>query len=473
MTFLGSTIAQLAALPTRRLGAGSLAVALLAAASAGASIAGEMPGLRNAPTAVAYPLKPSANNRYLVDQNDQPFMMVGDAPQSLIGNLSESDAALFMANRQGHGVNTLWINLLCNSYTACNADGSTFDGISPFTTPDDLSTPNPAYFRRADAMINLAASYGMVVLLDPIETGGWLQTLRDNGISKARAYGRYLGRRYRDFPNIVWLHGNDFQSWRDPSDNNLMLAVAHGIRDADPNHIQTAELDYYVSATLQDPGMRKIAALDAVYTYRPTYAEILAEYKRREFKPIFMVEANYEFEHNGGTDGGTTQNLRRQEYWTMLSGTTGQLYASAYSWRFQSGWQQNLDTPGIMQLSYMRQLFAARRWYDLVPDRAQQIVTAGRGQFSRTDPIPDDTYVTAAATPDGSLVMAYLPSIRRVTVDMSKLSGAATAHWFDPTDNTFIAIGHGPLPNSGSRHFRPPGNNSAGDGDWVLVLEVN
>ncbi len=29
----------------------------------------------------AFPLKPSANNRFLVDRNDVPFLMIGDAPQ--------------------------------------------------------------------------------------------------------------------------------------------------------------------------------------------------------------------------------------------------------------------------------------------------------------------------------------------------------------------------------------------------------
>lgn len=424
------------------------------------------------PAPPAYPLKPSANNRYLVDQNNVPFLMVGDAPQALIGNLSVAQADAFMTNRQSYGVNTLWINLLCNSYTACNSDGTTFDGIPPFTTPGDLSTPNPAYFRRVDAMLNLAASKGIVVLLDPIETGGWLDTLRDNGLAKAHAYGRFLGRRYKNFPNIIWMHGNDFQSWRDSNNNALVIEVGKGIKAADTNHIQTAELDYLVSATLDDAPMRRIVELNAVYTYEPTYAKIIQEYKRPNFLPMFMVEANYEFEHNGGTDGGSLPNLRKQEYWTMLSGTTGQLYASAYSWRLDGDWANNLDTPGIQQFSYVRQLFEARRWYDLVPDIAHEVVTAGYGRFSRTDPIDTDTYATAAATPDGALAMAYLPSIRRIAVDMTKLSGPVTARWFDPTNNTFTAIAGSPLANSGTRHFIPPGNNSAGDGDWVLLLEV-
>ena len=32
-----------------------------------------------------------------------------------------------------------------------------------------------------------------------------------NGVDKVRAYGQYLGRRYEDFPNIIWMHGNDYQ----------------------------------------------------------------------------------------------------------------------------------------------------------------------------------------------------------------------------------------------------------------------
>src|SRR5262245_20593306 len=50
------------------------------------------------PASPAFPLKASANNRYLVDQNNVPFLMVGDSPQALIGNLSPMEAAFFMAN---------------------------------------------------------------------------------------------------------------------------------------------------------------------------------------------------------------------------------------------------------------------------------------------------------------------------------------------------------------------------------------
>jgi hypothetical protein len=457
----------------------------------------------------AYPLKRSSNNRYLIDQNNVPFLMVGDAPQTLIANLSEAEATTYMVNRQNHGINTLWINLLCNySGNWCNSDATTFDGVAPFIVAGDLSTPNPAYFQRADDMLNIAAAKGMLVLLDPIETSSWLGVLRANGTANAFAYGQWLGNRYKNFPNIIWMHGNDFLSWQNAADNALVQAVARGIRSSDASHMHTIELNYWTSGSLDDPTWAPLTELDAAYTYRPTYAQVLSEYNRSNFKPVFMVEANYEFDKaDFYVDGGSAQNLRRQEYWTMLSGATGQVYGSAKIWPFVKGWKTYLDTPGMIQLSYMKNLFAELKWYDLVPDQTHTVVTSGydalagyvakfsthiarspgpSGYPGRTariffhvkqltgfGSIITNTYAPAARTSDGSLVIAYMPTVRTITVDMSKLAGSATARWYDPTNGKYVDAGASLFANSGARQFTPPGNNSAGDGDWVLVLEVS
>ena len=122
----------------------------------------------------AYPLKPSLSGRYLVDQNNAPFMILGDSPQTAIGKLSPSDADWYFANREAHGFNTVWISLLCNKAIGCNADGTTFDNIAPFSRAGDLASPNQAYFERVDEMLQLAARHGLLVMLDPAETSDWL-----------------------------------------------------------------------------------------------------------------------------------------------------------------------------------------------------------------------------------------------------------------------------------------------------------
>src|SRR2546428_409815 len=82
-------------------------------------------------------------------------------------SIAEADAQSYFADRQAHGFNSVWINLLCDDYTAGRPDGTTFDGIAPFSNGMDFSSPNEAYFQRVDHMLALAGKYGLNVLLDP------------------------------------------------------------------------------------------------------------------------------------------------------------------------------------------------------------------------------------------------------------------------------------------------------------------
>ncbi|HZL41950.1 MAG TPA: DUF4038 domain-containing protein, partial [Verrucomicrobiae bacterium] len=368
-----------------------------------------------------YPLKQNANGRFLVDQHNTPFLMLGDAPQSLIVNLSDTDAASYFLDRQQHGFNSLWVNLLCTTYTGGRPDSSTIGGVVPFTntipgtSSYDLSTPNPDYFAHADRMIKLAATYGLQIILDPIETGGYLGVMRDNGTVKCRAYGQYVGNRYKGFPNILWMSGNDFQSWRTASDDAVAVAVAQGILDNDRNHLHSVELNYLVSSSLDDTNWASIVGLNAAYTYSPTYAEVLHAYGQSSTTPVFMVEANYEFETNPATDGGSAFNLRLQEYWTQLSGGCGQLYGNHYTWSFVPGWQAKLDTTGVTQFGYVKALFEPRAWFQLIPDTGHVVVTSGYGSFSSSGSIDSNDYAAAAGTGDGRLVMAYMPTLRTLT----------------------------------------------------------
>ncbi len=444
--------------------------------------------IATAASGTVYPLKISSlNPRLMVDQKNVPYLMVGDSPQSLIVNLSASNAAFYLSDRASNGFNTVLVDVICTTQTGGRADGSLLDGTLPFTNTlssgyYDLTAPNPAYFSYVDQMINLAATNGIQVMLDPIETAGWLNTLLANGVNNCRTYGQYLGNRYRNFPNIIWSNGNDLQNWGTPTNDAVATAVALGIRDMDANHLQTVELNYFLSSSLDDTNWAPIVGLNAAYTYSPTYAEVLHAYNQSSAIPTFMIEADYEYETNSGTDGGSTRNLRMQEYWTMLSGAAGQLYGNKYTVRFPSGWQSYLDSPGVVQLGYLENLFGSLDWEDLVPDQTHTFVTGGYGNFTNGIPgnglgaganflYTGNNYVTSAVTPDGSLGMAYLPQGGSITVALTNLQNNVLARWFDPGANTLTTIAGSPFPSTGTHTFTTPGKNSVGDPDWVLVLE--
>lgn len=435
-----------------------------------------------------YPLKiGSANPRILVDQNNVPFLMVGDSPHSVFSSLSSPDAEAYLTDRATRGINCLWVNMLCIRPVEGRPDASLLDGTRPFTAKIpgtsyyDLTTPDETYFDHVAEVIQMAAKHSIVMMSDPLETAGWLPTALANGPTRCRTYGRYLGKRFKDFPNIIWLHGNDFQKWSEPANDAVITAVAWGIKDDDRNHLHTVELNYQASCSLDDPNWKPIVGLNLAYTYYASYAEVLHGYNQSASIPVFMGEANFEYERNGDEDGGTLHVLRMQEYWTMLSGATGQLYGNKYLWRFLPGWKDYLDSPGVVQLGYMAKLFQARKWYDMVPDQKHSLVTAGYGRFISTGPpatattarFADNDYVTAALTPDGTLAMAYLPQGGTITVALSKLRSGIAARWFDPTNNQSRTVVGSPFSNRGTRQFTPPGKNGAGDLDWVLVLEAD
>ena len=252
----------------------------------------------------------------------------------------------------------------------------------------------------------------------------------------------------------------------------------HGAR-----HIHTVELDYPTSGSRDDESWTPIIGLDAAYTYYPTYAQVLKEYARPDYVPTFMVEANYEWEH----DYTGPKTLRRQEYWSLLSGAAGQLYASRYTWQFTPmrlvankfgwratpGWRNTLDSTGVKEFEYVTKLFAERRWFDLVPDQRHELLTSGIGTFANRGSVNDSDYATAASTPDGKLAIAYLPGRRRITVDLGRLGPNVRASWYDPTAGRFVSVAGSPFPDRGKRDFTPPARNAAGDDDWALVLTAS
>jgi hypothetical protein len=285
---------------------------------------------------------------------------------------------------------------------------------------------------------------------------GWCGEVMANSAANVRAYGRYLGSRYKDFPNIIWVIGGDADPT--PVAPKLREFIA-GLKEFDTVHLMTAHnargqaaVDPWPTETWLD--------LNNTYTAGADIAETLQQYNRVPFKPFFLIEADYE----AGTNGGS--GLRSQAYYTVLSGGyQGHFFGNCPIWAFAArvsafctgtNWKSFLSSPGSQTLGLVGKLFASRPFHLLVPDQDHMVVTAGFGA---------PTAVTSRAN-DGSTVITYMPSNRSVTVNMTKVSGpSANAWWFDPRTGAATAAGTA-LPTTGSRSFAPPGT-----GDWVLVLD--
>jgi uncharacterized protein DUF4038/collagenase-like protein with putative collagen-binding domain len=424
-------------------------------------------------TIPTYPLQASADGRYLVDQMNQPVFWSGDAAWSLIAQGTNADIDAYFANRQQKAFNVAIVNLLEHKF-ATNAPRD-INGDPPFTGAN-FTTPNEAYFAHADFAVTSAAQKGIAVLLAPLYLGyqcgneGWCAEVQAASIADMQSWGQYVGNRYKNFDNIVWVIGGD----ADPAGVSAKVsAFATALAQADSRHPITAHNARGQMAVTPWPGATWLNLNDTYTSYSSTYTQAQSAYNLSPPKPFFQIEGDYE---NAGSM--TTQQVRAEAYWTVLSGGMGYVFGNCPLWGFggaiadsfcpqaNSNWKADMDAAGSVGMMHVQELLASRPWPNLVPDWTHTTLTAGFGTFGATD------YATAARTSDGSLVIAYLPTVRTLTVDLTKLSGpSVSARWFDPASGTYTTVAGSPFATTGTQQLTPPGNNSAGDADWVLVLE--
>jgi hypothetical protein len=411
-----------------------------------------------------YPLQIDPTSRYLVDQTSKPFLLVGDAAWSLFVGVSKSDADVYMENRRQHGFTAVLVSLIEHQFAAnppANASGA-----FPFTGQPFTTTPNEAYFAHVDDVIRSAAAKGIVVFLAPLYLGfgcgsqGWCAEVQNASPADMTTWGQYVGNRYKDYDNIVWVIGGD----TDPTPvKSKVQAMVDGILSRDTRHLLTAHNAPEQMAVTSWPGAAWLKVNNVYTTSGIAYQSMLSAYSISPPKPVFLVEAVYENEH-----GVTDQQLRAQSYWTVLSGGFGHVFGNCPIWGFgftsgfcaSTEWKAQLNSAGSVNMQHFQALFNSRHWHTLVPDTAQTILAAGGGTSGQPD------YATAACAADGSSILIYLPSARTVSVSGNCLAGnTMMAWWYNPSNGVATKTGT-TFDATTPQNFTPPSS-----GDWILVLD--
>ena len=440
----------------------------LLCASGSASTQGTAPP---AEARAAFPLRASENGRYLVGADGGPFLVIGEAAWSLIEQLREEAIARYLDDRQRRGFNSIIVNLIEHKFAS--KAPATIDGVAPFLKPGDFTQPNPAYFDYAYQAVAAANRRGMAVWLCAAYLGwgggdeGFFKEIKVAGPNALRAYGRFVGQRFKDLPNIVWMIGGDYalpeaERW---AGNELAL----GLREGGARQLMTAHGGQ--TSALDTFGEQPWLAVDTVYRYQPDlWRSLLAAYRRKPTRPFVLIETTYEGEHDS-----TPEQIRRQAWWALLCGGCGQFFGNNPIWHFDgptlfphtNTWEQALDSTGTRDIARMGSFLTMLPWQQLQPDIEGEIVVAGGGDGAAR--------ITAARARDGSFAVLYIPGdgkgLRTFTLNLASLRGPLRARWFNPAKDGL------PLPRSvtlsgrGQQELQTPGDNSAGAGDWVLTLE--
>jgi uncharacterized protein DUF4038/collagenase-like protein with putative collagen-binding domain len=440
-----------------------------------------------------FPVRYSANRRYLVEQSGNPFPILGRTAW-FITSLSAADYKTFLDDTAAKGFNAIEFHVVNHDDRGNNPpygnngtllpflkrlDGTTFDGnLDPSFSAVDFTTPNEPYWQFVDGILNEALARGILCFMFPAYWGfgggqqGWGVEINANGATRMGSYGTFIATRYKNQPNLVWMAGGDYGNSGAPFsglETVIEKALLDGV-DGVPGKLSTfwaAEWSFGQSIDQDDFGSRM--TLNGIYDFGGNQATFREGWLYPPVEPAFNLESPYDEE---GPDGvlrnpNATQPVRRYLWWSILGTIGGYITGNGFVWPFTTGWQDHLNTQGAQDLARLNAFYRSIAWQQLVPTNlggSKTLIVAGGSTDSSND------WVAAAADPAGTILVAYIPPAHSgsITVDMTALSGTAQARWFNPTTALYTDIGT--FPNTGTQPFNPPGDNGTGFDDWVLVI---
>jgi hypothetical protein len=434
-------------------------------------------------------LKVSDNQRFLVYEDGKPFFYLGDTAWELFHRLNREEAERYLKNRASKGFTVIQAVALAelNGLNDPNPYGHRPLVENDPTRPDVKEGPANDYWDQVDFVVKKAESLGLFIGFLPTWGDKWNKKWGEGPAvfnpQNAATYGEWLGRRYRDSANIIWILGGDRPVEND-THREIIRAMALGLRKGDGGlHLITlhptggqGSAEWFQEEKWLDFNMRQNGHEDG---FNPRYQATRADYDRTPIKPVLDGEPIYE-DHPISFDAkknghSVAADVRRPLYWDLFTGAFGHTYGHHSVWQMWAPgrppinnplmpWYEAIDQPGAGQMQYGRRLLESRPFLSRIPD--DSVIVPGTPETSV--PGAGLKRFVAARDSQGSFAMVYVPTGRAFKVRMDKISGGKVkAWWFNPRNGEASLIGE--FNNSGEKEFLSPtkGENL----DWVLVLD--
>ncbi|MCX8130568.1 MAG: glycoside hydrolase family 140 protein [Clostridia bacterium] len=424
-------------------------------------------------------LRVDKNKRFLILEDGTPFFWLGDTAWELFHKLSREEAEVYLKDRYEKKFNVVQVVALAelDGLEIENAYGrkpllKNTEGVYDPTMPDLSGEYH--YWDHVDHIIDIAESLNIYIALLP--TWGdkfnlsWGKGPKVFNGENALHYGRWLGERYKDKRNIVWVMGGDRPLER-PEHYEIVRAMAEGIKLGDEgNHIMTfhpagdtSSSKYVHNESWIDFNMIQSGhhALDI-----DNYNKVKVDYDLSPTKPVLDAEPRYE-DHpiNFKPENGhfVEFDIRQAAYWAVFSGAFGHTYGHHSIWcmckepgeYFPLYWNRAINRPAGSQMRYVKTLIESRPFLERIPDQSLVV-----DEYEGADHL--------AATRGVSYAFIYSPTGKTIKVNMGKITGhKVVAHWYDPKTGEVSYIGE--FENEGVKEFYTP---TRGRGqDWVLMLD--
>ena len=408
-------------------------------------------------------LRVSDNKRFLVTADGQPFFWLGDTAWELFHRLNREEALRYLRNRAARRFTVVQAVALAelDGLNAPNPYGHRPLLKNDPTTPDVKEGADNDYWDHVDFVVREAGRLGIYIGFLPTWGDKWNQRKGAGPevftSENAEVYGAWLGRRYANAANIIWILGGDrpVESERHAA---IIRAMAKGIRTGDGGvHLMTlhppggnGSATWFHDDGWLDFNMRQNGH---VPEFTGRYDQTRVDYARTPIKPVLDGEPIYE-DHPVSFDArrlghSIAGDVRRPLYWNLFEGAFGHTYGHHSVWQMWAPgrtpinnplmpWHEAIDQPGAAQMQHGRALMESRPFLTRIPDPSiivtatvpTSVPGAGRYQF------------VATRDEGGTYAMVYAPVGRAFRVRMNAIVGAQVrGWWFNPRTGAATSIG--------------------------------
>jgi len=155
------------------------------------------------------PIRVSGDGRYFVDKDGKPFFWLGDTAWPLFVEYTPAQAEAYLTNRGKKGFTVVQAVLAWGrgSGYEMKTPLANRNGNAPWLN-DDPATPNEAYFKDVERLVEFANRQGVILAMLPT-WGYYVNDQQTLTTKNARSYGKWLGARFKNSPNIIWINGGD------------------------------------------------------------------------------------------------------------------------------------------------------------------------------------------------------------------------------------------------------------------------
>jgi hypothetical protein len=412
----------------------------------------------------------SENGHYLEHENGDPFYYIGGTAWELFHRLNREEAEFYLENRRQKGFTVIQAVAL--------AERNGLHDPNPYgelpLINDDPAKPNEKYWRHVDWVIRKAEEKGLYIGLLP--TWGdkvdkqWGEGPVVFNKQNAFAYGKWIGERYKNCPNIIWINGGDRKCGG--ANKPVWDALAWGIKEADSLHLMTfhpmggtKSSQCFHNSDWLDFNMLQSGHGDR---FNDNYEQVVGDLHLRPSKPFLDGEPNYEDhpirwkKEYGWFDDF---DVRRACYYSVFAGGIGATYGAHPVWQMHKEgttpvgdvrrtWEESLDLPGAWDMIHLRKLMELRPIFQALPDQSL-IISGNNGSVGK---------IVALRAKD--FLMFYLPANSYIHINTGILNtDSLSGSWYNPRTGQTYAIEekHG----NTSLKLDVPVRGI----DWVLIID--